>query len=199
MIPLSSTLPGFRTPAETACSSIRIPSLYQAYFLAALFVLFACFAPPVMAEEVAINLDESWTFTNGAEYPGAEGSSSYDAAAKALVISYSFEKGGAYVASWHKLEDINDVIGLQVEAQGPGGFLGVSIVDSTGQNFIYRLKMLTDQKEVLSVLLSKPSTSYGGANDKVVSFPLKSIRIMVEKNPTVISGKIMITKLAFQK
>jgi len=149
----------------------------------------------VVAAEIPVELNVDWNFVQGAEYPGAEGSVEPGTAENTMVLSYDFSGGGQYVAAAKSVEPEGELTGLELTASGPGGNLGVALVDNTDQTFIYRLGMLEDAEKTFDPALGKPSASYGGANDKTLHFPIKAIRLIVEKSPALPEGKITVSKI----
>lgn len=157
--------------------------------------LLACSANCLIAAEVKVELNDEWTFTKGEEYPGADGSLEPGAAEKTLVLSYNFTGGGQYVAAAKALEPSGDLTGVEVTAAGSGGNLGVTLIDDTDQTFIYRLGSVDTAGKTYVLPLSKPSNSYGGANDKTLHFPIKAIRLIVEKSAKLPQGKITFSQV----
>jgi len=153
---------------------------------------------PLLAADVPVELNIDWNFAKGEEYPGAEGSVEPGADGKTMVINYNFSGGGQYVATGKTVDPAGELSGVEVTASGPGGNLGVTLIDDTDQTFIYRLGQLDDTEKTFDPALEKPSTSYGGANDKTLHFPIKAIRLVVEKNPAFPEGKITVSNIVFR-
>jgi len=175
---------------------MKHPSLTKALFILA--CSFCSLAGNLTAGEVQVELYEGWNFSKGEEYPGAVGSLEPGSAEKTMVLSYDFNGGGQYVAAAKNLDPAGELSGVEVTASGPGGNLGVALIDNTDQTFIYRLGTVDDVAKTFDLTLDKPSTSYGGPDDKTLHFPLKAIRLLVEKSPAQPEGKITVTALVFR-
>jgi len=148
----------------------------------------------LMARDTPVELNNDWTFSKGEEYPGGVGSLEVGKADKTLAIAYDFNGGGQYVAAGTSIDASGELDGVEVTTAGPGGNLGVVLIDDTDQTFIYRLGQLEDGDKTFDLPLDKQSSSYGGADDKTLHFPIKGIRLIVEKNPSQVEGTVTVSK-----
>ena len=148
------------------------------------------------AADVDVSLTEGWMFTNGAEYPGAEGK--LEMGDKSLLLGSNFTNGGQYVAAYRSLNVPNEVKGVTLNASGSGGRFGVALTDATDQTFIYRIGLVGENVQTFPLSLDKPNDVYGGAKDRTLHFPLKAIRLMVEKDAANPVGKMTISKIVLQ-
>ncbi len=152
--------------------------------LRSLLVVIALVLPMahLCADDVKVDLSSNWKMNKGEEYPGAQGSFTCDPDTKNLRLNYDFTKGGQYVNVYSILPTVTgDLTGMKIEAKGLGGNFTVALVDATGQVLIYRFGTVGDSTQDFDVPLTGPSDGYGGANDKKPHYPLKEIRLTVEK------------------
>jgi hypothetical protein len=156
-----------------------------------------------------------WKFSNGAEYPGASGSLSFDNLIPEVKINYNLSCSataeklridstcGNYVAANLNLETPfmpvgSDKVFLFLQLQDTQSILnpGVRLVDSTGQNFQY---MITQKNiegtgyDVYDAIIdvSKPKIYFGGSADGIIHYPIKSISILATGNPILTSPGIL--------
>lgn len=165
------------------------------FCLIALVLLGSAFT--VRADDISVSLSDGWQFTNGPEYPGADGKFTYNDTAKALELSYDFSKGGQYVAVSRTLSSTESLSGVKIVVSGPGGGLTVALIDSGGQTLLYRLGTIDTAPRTIELKLASPSDAYGGADDKVVHYPLKGMRLTVEKGSTT-AGKLSFTAVTLE-
>lgn len=140
-----------------------------------------------------------WSFTNGQEFPGATGAAARDDAQKhegraVLKLHGDFTKGGKYVSAGRKLPGL-DVKSLSFWIKdGAANFVGLRIIDSTGQMHQIRLKIARtpDWQQIafpLSEFFAKMGTLealpdvvryqyFGGANDGKWHGPAKAFFVI---------------------
>lgn len=158
-------------------------------------IFLCCLSFSSMARDIPVELGDEWVFSNGEEYPGGKGSLEAGNADNTLAIAYDFKGGGQYVAAGTFIDASGELDGAEVTATGPGGNLGVVLTDNTDQHFIFRLGQLEDSEKTFDLPLDKPSSSYGGADDKTLHFPIKGIRLIIEKNPSQLEGTVTVSKI----
>jgi hypothetical protein len=117
------------------------------------------------------------------------GSFTCDPDTKMLQLNYDFTKGGQYINVFSALPPAGDLSGLKIDVKGYGGEFTVTLVDATDQVLIYRCGMVGDNMQSFDVPLATPSDGYGGAKDKKPHYPLKEIRLTVEKGAQL-QGKL---------
>jgi len=152
----------------------------------------------IVSGQYWLDLSTGWEFTAGQD---ANGSMENPAEEKNLILNYDFENGGGSVFSSRDLGDIEAIESLlliQLLVKGPGGNLAVAVEDAQNQLFIYRLGRLeSDEQKMLEVQLESPSEVAGKAGDKKIHYPVKSIRVMVEKDDLLLKGKITVERFSF--
>ncbi len=86
----------------------------------------------------------TWTFNNGAEFPGAAGALTFDTDAKSGEVSLNlvgdFTKGGNYVQVGRPIDKL-DVRELSMWVRGPDAQLTIRLVDASGQTHQFNLKL----------------------------------------------------------
>src|SRR5215207_5875380 len=92
---------------------------------------------------------DAWTFSNGAEFPGATGSLTIDPAAKgkdgiSLKLVGDFTKGGMYVQAGRKIDKI-DIRELSFRVRNPDGAkFTLRLNDGSGQTHQFAMKLETN-------------------------------------------------------
>jgi len=157
-----------------------------------------CLTVSSIASEIPVELSDAWEFSSGEEYPGGTGSLESGPTENTLAIAYDFSAGGQYVAAGTSIDASEELVGIEVTAVGPGANLGIVMIDDTDQSFIYRLGPLVGAEKTFSLPLDTPSSSYGGADDKTLHFPIKGIRLIVEKDPSQLEGSVTISKIVLR-
>lgn len=145
----------------------------------------------VRAEETEVDLfsGTSWAFYPGYEFPGAKGNRRLESmeGRNALVVSYDFTGGGAYVMAGAPvtIEEGAREITFAVKADRPLKIM-VRLEDSTKQTHQYQLLYESGSDwETLKVDLSeKPKGSFGGPKDGVIHFPIAKFWVGVGKGQT---------------
>lgn len=173
-------------------------SFRSAGLRAGLFSLFAlcALAPKGVAAtaEVRVDLSSGWTGNNGREFPGAVGDVTAAADGKQVAIAYDFSNGGQYVAASRQLEKVEALATVKLKVVGPG-HMSVGLKDASGQDFLFHVGMTASDEQSYTLNLAKPSKSWGGAEDKVMHFPLRSIRILANKKPEMVKGALVIKEI----
>jgi hypothetical protein len=166
-------------------------------FLAALTVASLGLSSLAIAKDAPLATSGDWKLNLGMEYAGATGTVTPGSKTDPLKLAYDFSKGGQYVSADMTLDTPIAMSTLLLTAKGPGGGLTVALTDASGQSLLYRQGAVGASDQVFTINLSNPSTSWGGANDKTVHQPVKSIRIIVEKSASP-TGTIEISKITAQ-
>ena len=145
--------------------------------------------------------DETWSYSNGDEYPGAVGSMEKDrSAAKegstSLKILADFSKGGGYVAASDKFSgsiasalskvDFKLIKMLRFWVRSSEcQTIGVRFSDATGQAHMQRLSFVPNgewQRIEINKFTSGPAYQrWGGANDGAFHWPPTGINFVIEK------------------
>jgi hypothetical protein len=158
---------------------------------AALFAL--ALTLPIRADDMPLKFNDQWKFNPHAEYAGATGGVTTDSSS--LKLAFDFSKGGSCVSAGLTFTDtVNQLSGIEVKVTGPGHF-GVTISDATGQTFVYFIGVPGDSSPAFQIDLSQPRNVFGGAKDKKIHYPLKSISLMVSKSVDTPSGTEEITEV----
>ena len=154
--------------------------------------------------DFSAGLDE-WTYSNGQEFPGAEGNLWHDEGRKAAVLEGTFEKGGAYVAMVKGLSEQLNLKDVTIKlTTSDVKSIVFRITDSTNQTFQQRID-LGDASKGVSVTVKSftggnGAGSWGGANDGKWHAPAKGVSIVLDKghlNDPVNSpkGKLLIESI----
>jgi hypothetical protein len=138
-----------------------------------------------------------WKFTNGPEFKGAIGSMDVpEKNGKPLVIHYDFTGGGNYVSAFKLLDPKLSIEKLSIHADTASTDLSLRVIDQTGQTFQYKLNTPDAGGPVtLDLSKAKPMTSWGGAKDRKLHYPLGSLWIMVTRKSASPSGSVSINSI----
>jgi len=149
---------------------------------------------------------DPWTFSNGAEFPGAEGGlaagEGYEG--QGAVLSFDFTGGGQYVAMTRELSGIRagETLAMWVRAD-PRVRLTFRVTDSTGQTVQYRPHRPFESIvcDDWCELLFSPSTQrfdyWGGASDGVLRDDIVSFGVLVGTDDnSPLSGEVGIDDFA---
>jgi hypothetical protein len=128
---------------------------------------------------------DRWTFTNGAEFPGARGS--FERAKEAAHggqwggrLSFDFTGGGAYVGAILALDKAPDIAAVRVWVRRPAGtMVTFRYTDQTGQTLQKHFRTADDKWFQAVVGMDGWTGHWGGANDGVVHGPPKLIAFLV--------------------
>jgi len=167
--------------------------------LALTLLVATTFFQSAWADDTTLKFDSHWSFNAHTEYAGANGILEIAPDGASMKLSYDFTKGGSFVSASKRLDkaDGASFVGIEVKAKGTGS-LGISIADTTGQVFVYQLGIPGDAERTFEITLATPSNTYGGANDKVVHFPVQNINVMASKNPGYPSGSVEVTGIVLK-
>jgi hypothetical protein len=150
----------------------------------------------------------AWTFSNGAEFPGSSGNlTARSATADQLMLSYNFTNQTSnvrgYVAAefFHGgslLAAVSQPTALAVELAGAAADMYIRVIDASGQSHLGNHHHNASSNSVpLVVPLTKVAlpTTYGGAADGVLHFPLTEIAIGVENRGRQV-GTLLLSNLS---
>ncbi|HOV74632.1 MAG TPA: beta-galactosidase [Candidatus Hydrogenedentes bacterium] len=121
-----------------------------------------------------------WTFSDGAEFPGAAGALEADAKG-VLTLKYDFRGGGNYVGAYCTLDTPVALRTVTFRVRKPAeAQLTVRIADSAGQSF--QKPVVYDHAGWQPVVCGMKdwTAHWGGANDGVVRPPIVSVGILLE-------------------
>ena len=135
-----------------------------------------------------------WTFSNGSEFPGAQGSLTLGAGhtGQGASLAYDFSGGGKYVSAGITLSQPASGAALALWLNSPAGIhINLRIVDESGQTLQYNTYRPPDAMDAAAwyravVNLALPSSHWGGANDGVVHGTIS--RVYVLAADPVVSG-----------
>ncbi|HPD30526.1 MAG TPA: beta-galactosidase [Phycisphaerae bacterium] len=146
---------------------------------------------------------KSWTFSNGPEFPGATGRIEWDAGnghdkAGCLRLSFSFEGGGNYIQAGCLLPRENDFKTARLWLKKPAGnrvtFRGI---DSSSQTFQKSVDFSFDDWQQFELDLTRWTSSFGGANDQKVHWPMRGFAVLIENTATGKEGSLLVDDLSF--
>jgi len=163
--------------------------------IAALSALFAAGTGALGQERVPIEDFEhggqAWSFTNGPEFPGAEGGFAADADAgfpgtAGGRLRFDFTGGGAYVQAAVPLPTDPALTAVELMIRKPvANGLTVRIVDETQQTFQKSFNLDTRDWQRVRVRLDTGTFHFGGANDGVFHGAAQSFGLLVEHGGSV--------------
>ncbi len=121
-----------------------------------------------------------WSFSNGAEFPGAVGV--LDADAKGVLnIEYDFRGGGNYVGAYCALNEPVSLRTVSFRVRKPAeAQLTVRVADSAGQSFQKPLVYGHARWQQVACGMKDWTAHWGGANDGVMRPPIVSVGILIE-------------------
>ncbi len=146
---------------------------------------------------------KSWTFSNGPEFPGATGRIEWDAdngqgKPGCLRLQFSFQGGGNYVQATCPLPKQNDHKLATLWLRKPAGnrvtFRGI---DSSSQTFQKSVDFNFDDWQQVEVDLTRWTSSFGGANDQKVHWPMRGFAILIENTSSTKAGTLLLDDLDF--
>ena len=144
-----------------------------------------------------LDLSTGWEFAAG---KNADGSMENSGEEKILILNYNFESGGGSVTATYDfggIEPIESLQLIQILAKGPAGSVVVGIEDAQGQLFLYRIGRLeSDEQRMLEVNLQTPSEVAGKVADKNIHYPIKTMRVTVEKDEFLLKGTLTVERIA---
>ncbi len=138
-----------------------------------------------------------WKFTNGPEFKGANGSMDVpEKNGQPLVIHYDFTGGGNYVSAFKLLDPKLNIEKVSIDADIASADLSLRVVDQTGQTFQYKLNTpKAGQPVTLNLSNAKPQSSWGGAKDRKLHYPLSSLWVMVTRKSASPAGTVTVNAI----
>ena len=147
-----------------------------------------------------------WTFSNGAEFPGATGSleRSTGQTGNGARLAYDFSGGGAYVAMYRSLASVEPArpIALWLRAD-PGLRLVFRVTDAEGQSIQFPIRRpfeaLAPGGWYRAVVpdRAEPIDHWGGANDGVIHGGVRELGILVQRSELAsVAGSIDVDEVA---
>jgi MYXO-CTERM domain-containing protein len=135
---------------------------------------------------------QAWQFSNGSEFPGAQGSATVAAVngGNALKLGYDFSKGGLYVAVTRTFSPELDISSLRLKAQVPAAAsLALRVEDATGQWLQYTVERPLapiDPKAwfTSTVDLTSPDSHWSGTDDGVLHRPISAVSLLAQASAT---------------
>ncbi len=142
-----------------------------------------------MAEDFEASWDESrWQFSDGGEFPGAQGAfgRSADAAHEGQYggrLQFDFRGGGQYVGAYLQLANAPDVAALRLWIRKPrGNTLTVRYTDQSGQTLQKGVWVPDERWVQLLVPFTGWTGHWGGADNGQIQGPPKQIGVLVENS-----------------
>lgn len=143
---------------------------------------------------------ELWQFSNGSEFPGAQGSAGVvpGNGSEALKLGYDFSKGGLYVAATRTFAPGLDISILRLKAQLPAAAtLGLRVQDATGQWLQYTVERPLAPIDPAawfksSIDLTSPDSHWSGTNDGVLHRPIGAVSLIAQASTTHPTDAIVI-------
>jgi hypothetical protein len=132
------------------------------------------------------NAPAPWTFSNGAEFPGATGSltSGIGHSGKGAHLAFNLSRGGHYVSANLTLPSPLSVAAIGFWVKSPPNITVVlRVVDATGQTLQYNLRRPLDHLDAASwyqqvVALGIANGWYGGVDDSQLHEPVHALSIL---------------------
>jgi len=125
-------------------------------------------------------LGEAWTFSNGPEFPGAEGALHCDDGG-ILHLEYNFAKGGAYVAAYRSIQPPQAIgaVSFRVKKTAEAQ---ITVRATANDIQTFQKSILFEHADWQNLRFDTAAWSghYGGPNDGVLRQPLQRIGILVE-------------------
>lgn len=141
---------------------------------------------------------DAWSFSNGAEFPGATGSMAYDdrdghGKAGCLALRYSFAGGGNYVQATWALPRESTSRTMSLWLKKPAGHrVTFRLLDSGGQTFQKGVEYVYPGWQHVEVDLNKWAAHFGGANDGKIQWPARALGIIVDNTAEPREGTMLI-------
>ena len=152
--------------------------------------------PKIMADVLIEDFDgpdalSNWQFSNGPEFPGAEGSFSIvpgkgSNETNAGGLNYDFRNGGAYVSTtrWLPVPLECEGISFLLSEHTPGTRILIRVIDETNQTF-QKFITIRPESETQSIEYTVAIKDYelyfGGAEDGVFHGALRAVSLGLEK------------------
>jgi hypothetical protein len=148
---------------------------------------------------------KSWSFHNGPEFPGAAGKIGWNATeghgkAGCLAMQFSFQGGGNYVQAACPLPKENDYRLARLWLKKPAGNrVTFRAVDSSSQTFQKSADFNSADWQQVEVNLKQWTSSFGGANDLKIHWPLHTFAVLIENNGADKEGTILVDDIEFSR
>jgi hypothetical protein len=149
---------------------------------------FAAILPQLSAAENPLDIlgGPKWAFNPGYEFPGAKGDRRFETVdgREALVVSYDFTNGGAYVIAGTRVEIAEGASELRFDVRADRNLkLVVRLEDAEKQTHQYNVLYETPgQWQTLSLdLKAAPPKSFGGPSDGVIHYPVSKFWVGIGK------------------
>ncbi|NLE60845.1 MAG: family 1 glycosylhydrolase, partial [Planctomycetes bacterium] len=136
------------------------------------------------------------------EFPGAAGKIEWDAdngqgKPGCLRLQFSFRGGGNYVQATCPLPKQNDYKLVRLWLKKPAGnrvtFRGI---DSSSQTFQKSVDFNFDDWQQVEVDLIRWTSSFGGANDQRVHWPMRGFAVLIENTAAAKEGPLLVDDLS---
>lgn len=145
-----------------------------------------------------------WRFFGGTEFPPG-GSGSFEVedveGTPTGTLQYDFSQGGVYVCgiSGLTLSEGPTELRFKVKSEHPAT-IGIRLVDDTEQahQSTFEYTEPGEWQEFRLDLNERAGMIFGGANDKALHYPLKQIRLFVQKKADQETGTILFQNVIFQ-
>lgn len=169
-------------------------------------VFAAVSASGLRAEPMTFNDASSvrvWAFNNGPEFPGAKGRIDWDGreghdAQGCLALHHDFSGGGNYVEASFALPEGDTVRVVRLWIKKPGAHkMTFRATDSGGQTFQKPLEYDFADWQQVEVDLSSWQSSWGGAKDGKVKFPIKRFGVLIENSREPRLGTLRVDDIEF--
>lgn len=126
-------------------------------------------------------LDGTWYFSNGPEFPGADGKLEPHGDER-FTLRYDFRGGGNYVAAYCDLASPLPLKSVSFRLLKPEeATITIRVTDSGGQTFQKSFYYDSLGFKDIVVTMGQWAASWGGVNDGVLRMPIRTFGILVEK------------------
>jgi len=172
----------------------------------------ACFAFSVFAEDLPIGTFEKssadgWTFYNGKEFPGAQGSFAIvEDSGFAARLEGFFSGGGIYVSINKSLAKPMPFKALKLKVKTSDySLLTLRLIDGSGQTHQQSVALKADgewQTVTLKDFKGAAYSKWGGANDGTWHDPLKGVSLLLERRALkdeALSGTAFFSGIALEE
>lgn len=166
-------------------------------------ILIAFVLPQLPAAENPLDIlgGPKWAYNPGYEFPGAKGDRRFETVdgRDALVVSYDFTNGGAYVIAGTRVEIAEGAAELRFDVRADRNLkVVVRLEDAEKQTHQYNLLYETPGEwQTLSLdLKATPPKSFGGSADGVIHFPISKFWVGIGKGGTALEpGEVAVSKI----
>jgi hypothetical protein len=151
--------------------------------------------------------EEDWKLSLGSEFPGAKGETLTEAFAdgpvkKALKLSADFSAGGRYISVGRSLDQPLSVEEVSITVRSSLPAFGLRVSDGQGQTFQQNVELDPANNGWQTVVvkeLGNPQRNdifhWGGANDGVWRYPMKSIGLMLNASGKADANSLYIARI----